>query len=60
MSKNFVLTKKQLLGFILAFMEHRKSEPLTEESMTLSELLDKCLEDSMMFDSWFNGINVMD
>lgn len=60
MSQNFSLTKKQLLHFILAFMNHRKREPLTEESMTLSELLDKCLEDKMMFASWFDGTNVMD
>ena len=59
MSQNFSLTKKQLLHFILAFMKHRESNPLTEESMTLSELLDKCLEDKMMFDSWFNGYDVM-
>lgn len=59
MSQDFVLTKKQLLNFIVSFTDYRKGNPLTEESMTLSELLDKCLKDGMMFDSWFNGIDVM-
>lgn len=48
------LTIKQLINFIQAYRK------CSDSDMTLSELILRCFNDDMMFDSWFNHINVMD
>lgn len=47
------LSVTQIINFIHAI---KKGIP---DSMTLSELIVRCFNDSRMFDSWFNHLDVM-
>ena len=54
------ITKDDLLHFLMCWLRDYKVDLNVEQIFELSNLVNKCFDDKMMFDSWFRGFNVMD
>lgn len=53
------ISEEQLCNFVESWIKLSNSNCMNKDDFTLQDTVHNCFENQRMFDSWFNGYDVM-